>query len=167
MLIFFFQDNLTRFALSWYIRLNSSKINKWKDLIDTFLKQYKFNFETAPDRTILIAMEKGNQESVWAYAQKWRDKATHVQPPLIEIKIVMLFANTIKSLYYRHLMGNSAQQFYDNVRIAEKIEQAIKMGKIKRPTMGYRTMTKDESEDSSQVGNLSYVVQPGLVIATI
>jgi hypothetical protein len=70
MLIYFFQDNLTRFALSWYIRLNSSKINKWKDLIDTFLKQYKFNFETAPDRTVLMAMEKGNQESVWAYAQR-------------------------------------------------------------------------------------------------
>jgi hypothetical protein len=53
------------------------------------------------------------------------------------------------------------------VRIAEKIEQAVKMGKIKRHTMGYRTMTKDKSEDRSQVGNLSYVVQPGLVIATI
>jgi hypothetical protein len=132
--------------------LNSSKINKWKDPIDTFLKQYKFNFETAPDKTILMAMEKGNQESVWTYAQRWRDKVTHVQPPLIETKMVMLFANTFKSSYYGH------PQFYDIARIVEK---------IKCPTMGYRTMTKDELENRSQVGNLSYVVQPSLVVAII
>jgi hypothetical protein len=41
------------------------------------------------------------------------------------------------------------------------------MEKIKCPTMGYRTMTKDELENRSQVGNLSYVVQPSLVVAII
>jgi hypothetical protein len=43
--------------------------------------------------------------------------------------MVMLFANTFQSSYYEHLMGNSSQHFYEAVRIAERIEQAIKMKK--------------------------------------
>ena len=82
-LIYFFQDSLTGSALSWYMRLDNIRIKKWTDLADAFLKQYKFNLEIAPDRTSLITMEKGAQESVRVYAQRWRDQAINVQPPLI------------------------------------------------------------------------------------
>jgi len=40
--------------------------------------------------------------------------------------MVMLFANTFQSLYYEHLMGSSAWNFYEAVRIAKGIEQVIK-----------------------------------------
>jgi hypothetical protein len=53
-----------------------------------------------------MVMEKRNQESVEAYGQRWRDKVTHIQPPLIEIEMVMLFVNTFKSFYYEHLIGS-------------------------------------------------------------
>jgi len=108
MLIYFFQDSLTGSALSWYMRLDNIKIKTWKDLVDAFLKQYKFNLEIVLDRTILIASEKENQEFVKAYAQRWRDNATYVQPLLIDTKMVMLFANTFQSPYYEHLIGSSA-----------------------------------------------------------
>jgi hypothetical protein len=88
LLIYFFQDSLERSALSWYMRLDNVKIKKWKDLVEAFFKQYKFNLEIAPDRTSLMSMEKRSQESVRAYAQRWRDEATHVQPPLIETEMV-------------------------------------------------------------------------------
>jgi hypothetical protein len=71
MLIYFFQDSITGSALSWYMRLDNIKIKTLKDLVHAFLKQYKFNLEIALDRTMLIAMEKENQESVRAYAQRW------------------------------------------------------------------------------------------------
>jgi hypothetical protein len=132
-LIYFFQDSLTGSALSWYMRLDNMRIKKWADLADAFLKQYRFNLEIAPDRTSLMTMEKGNQESVRAYAQRWRDQAIHVQPPLIETEMVTLFANTFKAPYYEHLMGSSAQHFYDAVRIAERIEQGIRSGRIMEP----------------------------------
>ena len=57
----------------------------------------------------------------------------HVQPPLIETEMVTLFANTFKAPYYEHLMGSSAQHFYNFVRIAERIEQGIKVGRIVEP----------------------------------
>ena len=44
-----------------------------------------------------------------------------------------LFANTFRTPYYEHLMGNSSQHFYDVVRVAERIEQGIKTGRIAEP----------------------------------
>jgi hypothetical protein len=70
---------------------------------------------------------------------------THVQPSLIEIEMIMLFANTFQSFYYEHLMGSSAQNFYEAMRIAERTMQAIKMRNIGRPTRGSKTITRDES----------------------
>jgi len=44
--------------------------------------------------------------------------------------MVMLFATIFQSPCYEHLIGSSTQYFHEVVRIAERIEQAIKMGKI-------------------------------------
>jgi hypothetical protein len=49
----------------------------------------------------------------------------------MDTKMVMLFANTIQSPYYEHLIGISTQHFHEVVRIAERIEQAIKRGRLK------------------------------------
>jgi hypothetical protein len=43
MLIYFFEDNLKGSTLNWYVRLENTRIKKWKDLAEAFLKQYKFN----------------------------------------------------------------------------------------------------------------------------
>jgi hypothetical protein len=58
----------------------------------------------------------------------------------------MLFANTFQSPYYEHLIGSSAQHFYEVVRIAERIEQAMKRGKIGGSAMDSRTMMRDDFE---------------------
>ena len=131
--IYFFQDSLVGSALSWYMRLDNVRIMSRRDLVEAFLKEYKFNLEIAPDRTSLMLMEKRSQESVRAYAQRWRDEATHVQPHLIETKIVTFFANTFKAPYYEHLTGSSSHHFYDAVNIAKRIEQGIKAGRIAEP----------------------------------
>jgi hypothetical protein len=44
--------------------------------------------------------------------------------------MVILLANTFQSLYYEHLIESSSQHFYEAVRIAERIQQAIKMKKL-------------------------------------
>ena len=58
LLIYFFQDSLVRSALSWYMRLDNVRIRSWRDLVEAFLKQYKFNLEITPDRTSLMSIEK-------------------------------------------------------------------------------------------------------------
>jgi len=40
------------------MRLNSAKNRKWKDLVDAFIKQYKYNMNIALDKTNLSNLEK-------------------------------------------------------------------------------------------------------------
>jgi hypothetical protein len=109
LLMHFLQDSLSGAALSWYMRLDNTKIRKWKDLVDAFVKQYKYNMDIAPDRTSLSNLEKRDKESIREYAQRWRDLAAQVHPPLLDKEMVTLLANTLKDPYYEHVMGSSAQ----------------------------------------------------------
>ena len=85
--------------------LDNTRVKKWSDLVDVFLRQYKFNVDIAPDRTSLMVMKKSNKKIVREYAHRWKDNAMHVQPPLLKKEMVTLFSNTFKSLYYEYLMA--------------------------------------------------------------
>jgi hypothetical protein len=133
LLMHFFQDSLSGAALSWYMRLDNTKIRIWKDLVDAFVKQYKYNMDITPDRNSLSNLEKGDKESIREYAQRWRDLAAQVHPLLLDKEMVILFANTLKAPYYEHVMGSLAQQFTDAVAVAERIEQGVKSSRISAP----------------------------------
>ncbi|XP_073261632.1 uncharacterized protein [Populus alba] len=75
LLMHFFQDSLSGVTLSWYMRLDNTKIRRWKDLVDAFIKQYNYNMDIAPDRTSLSNLEKRDKESIREYAQRWRESA--------------------------------------------------------------------------------------------
>lgn len=96
LLIHFFQDSLSDAALAWYMRLDNTKIKGWKDLVEAFIRQYKFNMDISPDRSSLQAMEKGNKESIREYAQRWRESAAQVNPPLSEREMTGLFPTLSK-----------------------------------------------------------------------
>jgi len=48
--------------------------------------------------------------------------------------MISLFSNTLKAPYFEYLVRSSAQHFTNLVVIAERIEQAIGLGKIADPT---------------------------------
>jgi hypothetical protein len=52
------------------MRLDNNKIRRWKDLVDAFIKQYKYNMDIAPDMTNLSNLEKSDKESIREYAKK-------------------------------------------------------------------------------------------------
>jgi len=74
--------------------LDNTKIKKWKDLVDAFIRQYKFNMDVGPDRLNLQAMEKDNKKFIKEYTQKWREIAAQVNPPLLEKEMINLFVST-------------------------------------------------------------------------
>jgi hypothetical protein len=53
---------------------------------------------------------------------------------MLEKEMISLFSNTFKTPYFEFLVRSSAQHFTDLVIIAERIEQAIGLGKIVDPT---------------------------------
>jgi hypothetical protein len=75
LLIHFFQESLSGAALTWYMRLNNTKVKKWKDLVDAFMRQHKFNIDVGLDRLSLQAMEKNNKESIRKYVRRWSEVA--------------------------------------------------------------------------------------------
>ena len=96
LLIQTFQDTLTGHAAEWYSQLK--KISHWKELADTFLSQYGFNSQIAPDRFDLQRMEKKSNETFREYAQRWREKAARARPPLDEREMIKIFVDTLRTL---------------------------------------------------------------------
>jgi hypothetical protein len=60
-----------------------TKIKTWSDLANTFLAQYRFNMDIAPDRFELQRMQKKPTESFRVYAHLWREVAAQVKPPML------------------------------------------------------------------------------------
>jgi hypothetical protein len=50
------------------MKLDNTKIRRWKDLVNAFVKQYKHNMDIALDKTSLSNLVKGNKESMREYA---------------------------------------------------------------------------------------------------
>ena len=74
--------------------------------------------------------EKRSTESFRQYAQRWREEATLVQPPLTEKEMTVTFIHTLRAPYYEKLMGNATKKFADLVLSGEMIDAAIKSGRI-------------------------------------
>ncbi|KAE8716079.1 hypothetical protein F3Y22_tig00110156pilonHSYRG00339 [Hibiscus syriacus] len=113
LLIHCFQESLTGSAIRWYNQLSRANIKSWKDLAKSFLEQYKHVKDVRPNRMMLQGMEKKSNESFRQYAQRWRDVAVQVHPPLEEEETNMLFVNTLKALFFSHLIGNPYRSFAD------------------------------------------------------
>ena len=97
LLIHYFQDSLTRAALQWYMRLNRTNIHTFRDLGTTFVQQYKYNLDMAPDRDQLRAMSQKEKETFKEYAQRWREIAAQIDKDIPEnIELFLLRANGCK-----------------------------------------------------------------------
>ncbi|XP_014521831.1 uncharacterized protein LOC106778386 [Vigna radiata var. radiata] len=130
LLIHFFQESLTGVALSWYMRLEPAHICSWKDLVDAFVRQYKYNKDLRPDRLQLQNMVKNESESFREYAQRWREIVAQVEPPLNDKEMTTIFLNTLQSPFYEHMISSVSSSFADIVVIGERVEGGIRNGKI-------------------------------------
>ena len=75
-------------------------------------------------------MSMGRDEKFKEYAQKWRDLAGRVQPPLSNRELVDMFMGTLTAPFFNHLIGNSSAGFTELILTGERIEACIKSGKI-------------------------------------
>ncbi|XP_052728595.1 uncharacterized protein LOC128195360 [Vigna angularis] len=149
LLIHVFQDSLVGVALNWYTHLEPSRIHCWADLADAFVKRYIYNTHVAPDRLQLQNMGKKDNETFKEYAQRWRELATQVEPPLFEKEMVAMFVNTLQPPFYEYMVGNVSANFADVVIIGERIEIGVKSGKI---ASGPSTMENSKKKPSFNPG---------------
>ncbi|XP_004517106.1 uncharacterized protein, partial [Cicer arietinum] len=171
LLIHFFQDSLTGASLSWYMHLERAHISSWKDLVDAFLKHYKYNLDMASDSIQLQNMTKRGNETFKEYAQRWRELASQVEPPLSEKEMVTMFINTLQPPFYDKMIGSVSSNFSDLVIIGERVEMGLKSGKIasgytglnntKKLPAGANKKNEEESHFvASNPANPSFVRRP-------
>jgi len=142
------------------MQLDGSQVHRWKDLADLFLKQYKYNIDMAPDRLDLQRMEKKNVETFKEYAQRWRELAAQVQPPLTDKELTAMFINTLRAPYYDRMVGSASTNFSDVITIGERIEFGVKNGRISDPASEIRRMMtpKKKEEEIHELSSTQRVV---------
>ncbi|XP_058729013.1 uncharacterized protein LOC131601256 isoform X2 [Vicia villosa] len=153
--IHFFQESLSGTQLEWCYQLESTYIRTWEDLVVAFYQQYQYNSDLAPTRMQLQNMSMGSNESFKEYAQKWRDLAGRVKPPLTDRELVDMFMNTLTGTFYSHLLGSSSSGFTELILTGERVESGIRSGKIQVAT--YSNTTKkvhNERNESNTVGSV-------------
>ena len=84
----------------------------------------------APDRTQLQNMIKRESESFKEYAQRWKDLAAQVAPPMVEREMVTMIVDTLPVFYYEKLVGYMTSCFADLFFTGERIEVGLKRGKF-------------------------------------
>ena len=84
----------------------------------------------APDRTQLQNMFKKEGETFKEYAQRWRDLAAQVAPPMVEREMITMMVDTLPVFYYEKLVGYMPSSFADLVFAGERIEVGLKRGKF-------------------------------------
>ena len=68
------------------------------------------------------------------YAQKWRDLAGRVQPPLTDRELIDIFMGTLTGPFFKQLIGSSSAVFTELILTDERVEANIKSGKIQGAT---------------------------------
>lgn len=167
LLIHCFQDSLTGAASKWYNQLTRIQISSWRDLAQAFMKQYSHVADMVLDRITLQNMEKKPNESFRQYAQRWREVAIQVQPPLLEKEMTMLFINTLKAPFITHMLGSASKSFSDIVMSGEMIESAVRSGKIDAGENNRRSDLKKKENEVSNVNTYNKsITQPRKVITS-
>ena len=100
-----------------------------------FIRQYQYNSDMVPDRMQLQNMCKKEHESFKEYAQRWRDLAVQVAPPMTEKEMITMIVDTLLVFYYEKVVGYTPSSFADLVFPDERIEVGLKRGKFDHPTL--------------------------------
>ena len=130
--VHFFQDSLFGTQLDWFYQLERANVCNWEDLAAAFYKQYQYNADLAPTRTQIQNLYIGSNEGFKDYAQKWRDLAGRVQPPLADRELVHMFLGTLTGPFFNHLIGSSSAGFTELILTGERVEAGILSGKFQK-----------------------------------
>ena len=119
----YFHTSLTGAAYTWYMKLDRANVGTWDGMVQSFLKHYNFNVLDTPTREAVMMMRKKSSESLREYAQRWRQSAIEVHPPLTDYEVKTYFIKTLDEPFRERMVGSGVEDFAKLVRIGEWIER--------------------------------------------
>ncbi|KAH1193401.1 hypothetical protein GmHk_19G054456 [Glycine max] len=72
----------------------------------------------------------GRRASCYEYAQRWRDLAAQVVPPMMEKEMITMIVDTLSGFYYEKMVGYMPSSFIDLVFAGKRIEMGLRRGKF-------------------------------------
>ena len=92
---------------------------------EAFVKQYKYNIDMAPDRDQLRSLSQKDKETFKEYAQRWRELAAQINPPLEEKEMTKIFIKTLSSFYYKRMIASAPCDFIEMVNMGMRLEEGV------------------------------------------
>ena len=129
-LIYYFQESLASPASKWYMNLDKTRIQTFRDLCEAFVQQYQYNVDMAPNRSNLQAMTQKDRETFKEYAQRWRDTAAQVSSRIEEKEMTKLFLKTLTQFYYEKMVGSAPKNFAEMVGMGVQLEEGVREGRL-------------------------------------
>ena len=111
----------------------------------SFIRQYQYNYDMAPDRIQLQNMCKREHESFKEYTQRWRDLAAQVAHLMMERKMITTIVDTLSVFYYKKMVGYMSSSFTDLVFAGERIEVGLRRGKFYYVTLNRKPGANGEN----------------------
>ena len=75
-------------------------------------------------------MSQKDNKSFKEYAQRWREVASQVEPPLAEKELADWFMDTVKPMFYERMVSSVSTSFSDLVAMGVQVELGLKNGKM-------------------------------------
>ena len=84
----------------------------------------------APDRDQLRAMVQKDRELFKEYAQRWREVAAQVIPPMEEKEMTKIFLKMLGAFYYERMVASAPSDFTEMVGMGIRLEEAVREGRL-------------------------------------
>ncbi|XP_050919593.1 uncharacterized protein LOC127137151 [Lathyrus oleraceus] len=84
------------------------------------------------DRDQLRSMQQREKETFREYAQRWREIAAQVVPPMEEKEMTKVFLKTLDTFYYERMIASAPTDFTDMVNMGVRLEEAVRERRLVR-----------------------------------
>ena len=104
-----------------------------------------------------MAMVQKDRESFKEYAQRWREVAAQVIPPMEEKEMTNIFLKTLGAFYYERMVASAPSDVTEMVGMGIGLEEAVREGRLtkgespgstKKPSYGF---AKNKEGDTNVV----------------
>ena len=155
-LMAYFHESLGGSAYNWYMQLDHTTIKSWRELMLIFMRHYQHNVRDAMTRSELSTHKMKSGETFRAYAQRWRQMAAEVQPPMTEKEMISEFIKLLLEPFYSYMLGAHMGEFSHLFEIGERVDSLTKSGRLatnQPPTKGGNHY--EESLEAKEVNFIS------------
>ena len=94
-------------------------------------------------------MTQEDQETFKEYAQRWRNIAAQVSPPLDEKELTRIFLNTLSLFYYDMMVASAPNDFSEIMRMGMRLEEGVREGRLVK-----ESVPTDSSKEEDQEMNM-------------